>query len=89
MKYIVVNNHDGDEGSDYSLEKPITHHAPESPARIAGNWNIKCTMCKHYLWNGSQVIFNDAFEKNHSTCLKRKKNISAGFALTVSYFLAV
>lgn len=42
LRYIVVNNHNGDEGSAYPLEKPITHHTPESPAKIAGNLNIKC-----------------------------------------------
>lgn len=36
LKYIAVNNQNGDEGSAYPLGKFITHHTPESPARIAG-----------------------------------------------------
>jgi len=41
LKYIVVNIHNGDEGSAYPMGKPITYHVPKNPARIAGNLNIQ------------------------------------------------
>lgn len=66
LKYIVVNNHSGDEGSAYPVGKPIIYHAPESPARIAGDLDIKCCNAPR-----ARIIYGKVHKQYLMTPLKK------------------